>query len=91
MLYYVNDFITGDDSDYVSITETVTFNSDELAKTVNIMINADLKIEDPENFFVMVRPINDAEHPFPVRVNENEGTTAVTIEDEDGILKAKHN
>lgn len=64
----------------------VTFDPDELAKTVSVMINADLKIEDPKEFFVIVRPINNAQQPFPVQVNENQGITTVTIEDEDGIL-----
>ena len=55
---------------------------------VSITINADLKIEDPEDFFVVLTPSNNIEQPFPVRVNPDEGTTTVTIEDEDGKYSA---
>lgn len=65
----------------------MTFFLDELEKTVRITINADLKIEDPEDFSVVLQPSNNVEQPFPVRVNPNQGTTTVTIEDEDGKLK----
>ena len=75
--------IPGDDSDYVAVSEMLTFDLNELTKNVTITINADLKIEDVENFTVVVSPINDVNHPFPVRVNPNEGVTTVTIEDED--------
>ena len=54
---------------------------------MSITINADLKIEDPEDFFVVLTPSNNIEQPFPVRVNQDEGTTTVTIEDEDGKIK----
>ena len=77
---------TGDDSDYVTFSRFVTFFQDELEKTVSITINADLKIEDPEDFSVVLQPSNNIEQPFPVRVNPNEGSTTVTIEDEDGKL-----
>ena len=61
----------------------LTFDLNELIENVTITINADLKIEDVENFTVTVSPINDASHPFPVRVNPNEGVATITIEDED--------
>ena len=54
---------------------------------MSIVINADLKIEDPEDFSVVLRPSNNIEQPFPVRVNPDQGTTIVTIEDEDGKIK----
>lgn len=77
-------FLVGDDSDYVPISRLVTFARDEVEKTVSITINADLKIEDPEDFSVVLQPSVNDEQPFPVRVNPSEGTTTVTIEDEDG-------
>ena len=64
----------------------VTFNPDELVKTVSVIINADLNIEDPEDFSVIVRPLNNADQPFPVRVSPNQGTANVIIEDEDGKI-----
>lgn len=51
---------------------------------MTITINADRKIEDPENFVVTVTALNGLDYPFPVRVNPNEGTATVTIQDEEG-------
>ena len=66
------------------LVETVTFNSNETRKSVSIKIRADRSIEDFEDFSVVVRPLNNPDNPYPVRVNQDEGTTVVTVRDEEG-------
>lgn len=62
----------------------MTFDTEERLKTISITINADLKVEDREDFAVLVIPINSPEQPFPVQVNPGEDVATVTIDDEDG-------
>ena len=69
------------------MSELVTFERDEIEKTVTVTIRADRKIEDSEDFTVVVTPVNDADHPFLVRVNANEGTSTVTIQDEESEIQ----
>ena len=72
------------DSDYIALNETVTFNTEDTEKTVTIIVRADRKIEDLEDFTVIVSPLNNPDNPFPVRVNPEEDRTIVTIRDEEG-------
>lgn len=83
---YIDTTVSGGD-DYVSVVETVTFSVDETRKNVTVMIRADRNIEDFEEFSVVLSPLNNPENPFPVRVNQNEGTTVVEIRDEEGKSK----
>ena len=71
----------------MSVVETVTFSVDETRKNVTVMIRADRNIEDFEDFSVVLSPLNNPDNPFPVRVNQNEGTTVVEIRDEEGKSK----
>ena len=71
-------------ADYVALSETVMFNTNETEKTVTIRIRADRNIEDSEDFTVIISPLNNPDNPFPVRVNPEEDITIVTIMDEEG-------
>ena len=81
LLYFFN---TGEDSDYIPLNETVTFTTMETEKTISLTVRADRKIEDLEDFTVLVSPLNGPEYPFPVRVNPQEDRATVTIRDEEG-------
>ena len=67
--------------DYVAINDTITFEVDELLKSVFLIIVDDNAVEDVENLQVSVTPVLGQ---FPVAVQNN--TATIIIADNDSMF-----